>query len=281
MIEHLHFYPDDQKILSFRPNIVFSGTLNVNSQWTSAAHRHNFCEIMYIAGGEGSIRIDGEHYNVKTGDIVVYNSGTFHEEQCLSEGFVILFFAVDNLRISGLDEGCIIPKNACPVIDAGSYDDVLKPFISVMVHELTNKKAHYKAISTSIATMFCYYIFRLYDIKFENSNYTDICNKAKKYIEENYKSDISLDTIASSVHISKSHFVHIFRETVGLSPMKYLLHKRLTKAKQLLGHTDMPIRTIALKVGYENALTFSRVFKNSENISPTNYRNSLRYFSKT
>jgi len=279
MKEHLHFYPDDEKILSFRPRVVFSGTLSADKKWSSNVHRHNFCEIMYVTGGVGEINIENEQYPIKTGDIVVYNTGVFHEERSFGENFTILFFAVDNLQIPGLSEGCIVPMDACPVIEAGSYDDVLKSFLSVMVNELTQKKAHYKAISTNIASMFCYYILRLYDVKVENPRHTEICNEAMRYIEDNYQSDISLDTIAGSIHLSKYHFVRIFKETLGISPMKCLLHVRLSAAKDLLGRTELSIRDIACAVGYENALTFSRVFKNSEDISPTEYRNNVRGYS--
>lgn len=280
MAEHYHYYPDDEKILSFRPRVVFSGTLDVSEDWSARVHRHNFCEIMYINRGACTIKIENEQYSVKVGDIVVYNSGVFHEEASLGGELSVLFFAVDNLQIPGLTEGCIVPLDACPIIEAGSYDDVLKAFLSVMVDELTQKNAHYKAISTHIATMFCYYILRLYDVKVENPRHVEISNEAMRYIEDNYKSDISLDTIASSVHLSKHHFVRIFKETQGISPMKYLLRVRLLAAKDLLGRTELSIGEIATAVGYEHALTFSRVFKNSEDISPTEYRNNVRGFSK-
>ena len=279
MTEHFHYYPDDEKILSFRPRVVFSGILNAGEDWHGSVHSHNFCEIMYITKGSGTISIENEQYSIKVGDIVIYNSGVFHEEKSVDREFSVLFFAVDNLHIPGLADGCIVPIDACPVIEAGSYDDTLKSFLSVMLKELTQKEAHYKAISTSIATMFCYYILRLYDVKIENPRHVEICNDAMKYIEENYSCDISLGSIAKSVHLSKYHFVRIFKETLGVSPMKCLLRVRLSTAKDLLGSTDKSIKEIAMDVGYENALTFSRVFKNSENISPTDYRNNVRGFT--
>jgi len=140
MAEHYHFYPDDEKILSFRPRVVFSGTLLVNEDWAATVHRHNFCEVLYINCGACTIKIENEEYSAKAGDIVVYNTGVFHEEESLGGEFSSLFFAVDNLQIPGLPEGCIVPLDAYPIIEAGSYDDVLKSFLSVMVDELTQKK---------------------------------------------------------------------------------------------------------------------------------------------
>lgn len=279
MAEHHHFYPDDKKILSFRPHFVFSGILNCGGNWSNGMHAHNFCEIMHITSGTGATHTESGQYSFKAGDIVVYNSGVLHEEWSLGDDLSILFFAVDNLHIPGLAEGCLIPTDASPVIEAGNYADVLKTFLSVMLDEITQKEAHYKAISTNIATMFCYYILRLYDIKVENPHQTDLCNKAKQYIEDNFNQDISLDTIAGSIHLSKHHFIRIFKEAMGISPMKYLLDVRLEAAKVLLGRTDKSIKEVAGEIGYENALTFSRVFKNSENISPTEYRKRVRDYT--
>ena len=275
MAEHHHFYPDDKKFLNFRPHFIFSGMLNCGGNWSNGMHGHSFCEVMHITNGAGVARTEHGQYPFKAGDIVVYNSGVLHEEWSMVDDLSILFFAVDNLNIPGLSEGCLIPTDASPVIESGVYADVLKSFLSVMLNEITQKEPHYKAISTSIATMFCYYILRLYDFKVENPHQTDLCNKAKQYIDENYNKDISLDTISGSIHLSKHHFIRIFKEAIGISPMKYLLDVRLETAKNLLCKTDMSIKEIAAEVGYENPLTFSRVFKNSENISPTDYRKKL------
>jgi len=276
--EHLHFYPSDEKVLSLRPRVFFSGLINCDLTWSSDIHRHNFCEIMYISEGEGKAHIENEAFTFKTGDVVIYNTGVLHLEKSMSDHLSILFFAVGDLQIPGLPNGFIIPADAQPVIESGRYDDVLKSFLLNMVDEHTNKKTHYKAISTHIASMICYYLLRLYDIKAENPTHIKVCEQAKKIINANYHTTIDLDTIVDSIHFSKHHFVRVFRETVGMSPMRYLLNTRLSAAKDLLGNTDMPIQLIANNVGYENALTFSRVFKNNENISPTEYRNSIRSY---
>ena len=275
-MEHLHFYPDQEKIISFKPRVIFSGLLNGRKGWSGGMHAHNFCEIMYISAGEGLLMVEGKEFSVRTGDIVVYNTGVFHEEHCVSDEIAILFFAVGNISIPGMNDGCIVPADACPVIEAGSYDDVLKSFLSVMVTELNEKNNHYKAISTGIASLFCYYILRLYGIKIENSSLVEVCENAKDYIHQNYRQDLNLDTLIAKFHVSKYYFVRTFREYTGLAPMKYLLFVRMSAAKDLLSRTDMSIGKIAYEVGYLSAANFSRVFKNSESISPTEYRSNAK-----
>jgi AraC-like DNA-binding protein len=273
-LRHLHFYPDQTKIISFHPRVVFTGTLEGGPNWSNGIHSHNFCEIMYITDGSGVCVIEGVEYPVRAGDIIVYNTGVFHEERSAGERLSILFFAAD-IQIPGMAAGCVVPEDAPPIIQAGSYDETLKTFISVMVSELEQKQAHYKAISTHIAGLFCHYILRLYGVKLENQGHSEICQRAKQYLDNHYREDINLSRIADGVHLSKYHFIHIFKEHTGMTPMKYLLFVRMSAAKELLAREGLPIGEVAAAVGYENALAFSRVFKNSEAISPTEYRKKV------
>jgi len=220
--------------------------------------------------------IQNQSYPVRTGDIVVYNTGIFHNEWCTGSELSMLFFAVDSVSIPGLKNGCIVPNDACPVAESGSYDDVLGSILAVMVSELEQKRTHYKAICTHIAAIFCHYILRLYEIKGQRPASVDICENAKHYIQKNYAKDMNLDKIARESHISKYYFLRTFKEYTGISPMKYLLFVRMSAAKDLLSKTDKPIGVVAREVGYDSAQTFSRVFKNSENISPSEYRNLIR-----
>jgi transcriptional regulator GlxA family with amidase domain len=148
-----------------------------------------------------------------------------------------------------------------------------------MVDELDQKKVHYKAIATNIASAICHFILRLYGVEVKNPDHIEICNKFYIYVEQNYQSDINLDTFADNVYVSKYHFIHMFKEATGISPMKYLHFVRLSAAKDLLGSTEMPVQEIAASIGYNNAQSFSRAFKNSESISPTEYRENVRDYS--
>jgi transcriptional regulator GlxA family with amidase domain len=57
-----------------------------------------------------------------------------------------------------------------------------------------------------------------------------------------------------------------------MSPQEYLMQVRMKHACDLLKETDLPIKMIASSVGYENALTFSKIFKHKEGVSPLDYR---------
>ena len=94
---------------------------------------------------------------------------------------------------------------------------------------------------------------------------------AISYINNNYH-HIKVHDIANYIGINRSYLTAIFKKKLGISPQEYLVTFRLKKAAEMLTNTTMPIQDIAEKIGYENPLTFSKMFKQSYGLSPKHYR---------
>jgi len=110
--------------------------------------------------------------------------------------------------------------------------------------------------------------------KEENTKKT--VQKAIKYINANYKKDISLDEVSEHVHISPYYFSKLFKKEQKVNFIDYLTELRINKAKELLTTTDMSIKEICSTVGYSNPNYFSRSFKKNVGISPTEFKEGLR-----
>jgi AraC family transcriptional regulator len=98
--------------------------------------------------------------------------------------------------------------------------------------------------------------------------------RALDYIEANLHLDLSVAHIAEQVTMSESHFSHVFRETVGLPPHRYLRDRRIERAKALLRECDMPLSEIAQRVGCSSASNFSVLFHGATGTTPRTYRNA-------
>lgn len=96
-----------------------------------------------------------------------------------------------------------------------------------------------------------------------------------EYISENYDKNITVKDIAKSVHLSQSQFSRNFKKQKGTSPYEYLLSVRLTKSKELLKNTSLPISEIAYRTGFASDSNFIYFFKKEEGISPLKFRNIL------
>lgn len=83
---------------------------------------------------------------------------------------------------------------------------------------------------------------------------------------------VKVSDVARSIGINRSYLTSIFKKKTGFSPQEYLLQCRLNAARDLLLNTDHSVQEVARQVGYENPLTFSKMFKNAYGVSPRNYR---------
>ncbi len=72
--------------------------------------------------------------------------------------------------------------------------------------------------------------------------------------------------------VSEAHFARSFKDAFGVPPHRYLLTRRIERAKAMLRDTDMPIIDIALDTGWNSLGTFGRVFKDVTGDSPTELR---------
>lgn len=101
----------------------------------------------------------------------------------------------------------------------------------------------------------------------------DIVDDIKKYIEENYADeDLSLNSMASHVNFSPNHLSMIFSQQTGNTLIKYLTDFRMNKAKELLKCTNKKSSEISIMVGYKDPHYFSYLFKKTQGVTPTQFR---------
>lgn len=99
----------------------------------------------------------------------------------------------------------------------------------------------------------------------------DVVERVKKYIETNYMNEISLDTLAQYVSMSTFYLSRIFSKTENIHIREYIIKIRMEKAKTMLQEKNIPIKKIAMDVGYTDVNYFSKAFKKYEKISPKQY----------
>ena len=102
---------------------------------------------------------------------------------------------------------------------------------------------------------------------------------AKTYMNYNYKSDIKLQDIASSIHMSPNYFHKLFTSACGITPLQYLIKIRIEKAKSALMCSERTITDIAENCGFNSYSYFCTVFKKHCVMTPTEFRkNGNKYY---
>lgn len=102
------------------------------------------------------------------------------------------------------------------------------------------------------------------------------CRMAMALIAHRYGECIGIEDIARAAGMSKFHFIRKFRHEIGVTPGAFLQHYRITRAMQLLGDTNRPIRGIGKEVGYSDPAAFSRAFLKLTGVQPYRFRQIQR-----
>jgi len=92
------------------------------------------------------------------------------------------------------------------------------------------------------------------------------------YINENIYKDLKLEDIAGKSNLSSTYFHRIFKQLFQATPVNYMIERRMSAARQMLTTTDLSVRDIAWRAGYENEFYFSRIFKKHVGMSPSEFR---------
>lgn len=97
-----------------------------------------------------------------------------------------------------------------------------------------------------------------------------------EYIDAHLGGTITVETLASVAGLSPYHFCRVFKQSKGVSPHGYLVHRRVDRAKELIAGTDLSLAEIALIAGFSDQSHCSRSFRRQLGISPSEYRWSTR-----
>lgn len=100
-----------------------------------------------------------------------------------------------------------------------------------------------------------------------------LVSTAVGFIEQHFREHIDLLMLCEACgDVSRQYFCRVFRERTGMRPVEYILHKRIEYAKQLLAHTDLEVREVAERSGFESESYFFRCWKRTEKETPAAYR---------
>jgi len=271
----------DIKNLSFQLESITKS--KYDSDWHSTLHTHPFTELFYVVDGKGEFNIQGQRFPVKANDFVIINPQVEHTE--LSSPDEPLEYIV--LGIRGLSF-----SNLTPVSEGGhpfsffnlrdEQKDILR-YLNAMVQEATSQQMSYELVCHNLLEILLIKILRHQHFDLEvgkQSKATKDISFIKHYLETYYHESIQLEDLASMTHLSRFYISHSFKKEIGMSPMEYLIDIRIKESKILLRTTNYSISQVADIVGFTTPTYFSKQFRKSTGISPTDYREQYQGVQK-
>lgn len=254
--------------LSFR--LLSISSSKFEDDWTSYPHSHRFTEIFFIKSGTGYMQIENETIPVKADSLVLIGAQVLHTE--FSNSSDPLDYYV--LGVEGLKINTDRPAEYSVVNSSANSSSIRLCFESIL-REMHNKKTCYEEICQHYLAILILLIYRKDHVSYElvePQNSSRECHKARRYIEDNYHSKITLDLLADNCNITKYYLSHQFTELYGKSPIAYLTEVRISAAKDLLTTTSYSIEEIAGSTGFSSSSYFSQTFQKICHVSPQQYR---------
>jgi len=246
---------------------------NVTTMPRSMHEHKNLVEILIVDDGAGIFIIDGERYTAKKGDLILYNSGSVHDEFGGSGNNLSTYcVAISNLKLANLPVNKILPEEYSPIMPSGEYFDELLSIFRAIERESyrTNCAETANLLALALVAKICT-MFETHGQP-RRQKIPTLSSRAKDFIDAHYTENIKLEDIANAVYTNVYNLSKVFKAEIGISPMKYVILRRMGEAQNLLINTDMTITRIALSVGYNNSNYFQNVFKDFMKMTPKEYR---------
>lgn len=232
--------------------------------------------IQIILSGQGVFRMNKQSRKLSAGQILILPNGVKWECQADKKNpWQYAWITVDGRNVLS----CL--KNAgfvtSPVRDCNCTADrfvkIIEEILSTTELTLSNELRRNSCLCELLALLVETKTTKREEC--QGGSQDSYVQSAIQYIHQNYD-HIKVNDIASYIGINRSYLTSIFKSKLKVSPQEYLVNYRLNKGKQLLQMTNQSIQEIALQIGYENPLTFSKMFKNTYGISPRYYRQSVQ-----
>ncbi|MBR6114905.1 MAG: helix-turn-helix domain-containing protein [Oscillospiraceae bacterium] len=247
---------------------------------TVGYHYHEFYKLVFLLSGSGSYTVEGRHYQLIPGDIVLVGSRCVHKPQ-FEPGFnyerVILYISPELLR-AGSSEDFLLEH-----VFAGKKGHVLRSGeefrrkMLSMTSQLEGEMAGRKPGASILARCT---LFRMLVTIGREMDRTDVSPAGPaapkdekileilRFLDTNLTEDISIDELASRFYISKYHMMRRFREETGTSIHTYLSEKRLLLARELI-RSGATATEACFQSGFRSYSAFSRAYSKLFGVTPT------------
>lgn len=254
-------------------------------------HAHEFTELVIILGGTALHVTDTGHYPITAGDVFVINHTMSHGfEDCAGLRLCNIMYDPQQLLLTQSDIYQLSGYHALFVVEPlyrenHTLSNTLRlaidelnrvdGIISKLIEEYTGKSAGYASMIHAYFMQLVVYLSRLHSSRTnDRSGSVSRLADALTLIETAFHQPLTLPMLADSAHLSVNQFMRLFKETFGLSPMQYVIRRRITRACQLLADHRLTISGVAQQVGFADSNYFSRMFKQVMGQSPQAYRKS-------
>ena len=244
--------------------------------WHSVPHTHNHMELFFIVGGKGQFLIEDQLHPVDVNHLVIINPNVTHTEVSLNaQPLEYIVLGIEGIELAASDTS----HRQFSILDR--YESVeISGCLRNILREMEQKNTGYEDVCQAYMEILIIRLMRTTALAVPAEPQTVSVNRqcaaVRRYIDLHFKEPLTLEQLAEEGHMNKFYLSHAFKREYGISPINYMISKRIEESKYLLTETDLSMSQIAQLLGFSSLSYFSQVFHRTQGISPKEYRNSQK-----
>ncbi len=264
-----------ENLLGSVARLLYVSTAKFGVDWHSIPHSHSHAELFYVVGGIGQFQIEDELHSVSADMLVIVNPNVEHTEMSLDDNpleYIVL--GVDGLELSNLDG----LDSRYRILNFQGSEDVLGCLRNI-VRETEGKQSGYELICQNYLNILITRLMRGTALSSSRSSTGQSIRQSaivRRYIDAHYKEPLTLDLLAKVTHMNKYHLAHAFKDEYNISPISYLINRRIEESRYLLRETGMTLTQISQVLGFSSPSYFSQSFRRVTGMGPLEYRKSVQ-----
>ena len=275
---------DENFSLNSMEDLFFVSRRKQSEHLMPSSHFHSTYEAYYLLSGERYFFIKDRTVLLKAGDFILIQPNVLHkttnaaqpEHEKIILNFREAFLPCINgsflktLHKAFQDDYLIIHFSM-------HYKIQFEDYLLKIVNEAQELKNGYDNMIQSLIVQLLVFISRYLEQskpnipEYQNPMHERI-SQIVRYININYKKDLTLQYVADRFFISPFYLSRTFKDVTGFSFVQYVNSLRIKEAKKLLQETSLKVYTIAERVGFGSITHFNRIFKEVTSHSPLYYR---------
>jgi AraC-like DNA-binding protein len=268
-------------------SLLLVGHQKCSPEWHQQPRKIQHHSIWLIIKGKGSFTINGTHYPAEPGKFFCFSPGMDVERQTDPEQpLEYYFFRFHYTETFDEKEQWISRSSNESVFPLeGMYTVHNAPQLIYLFEQLDilwKRRGHMTAMRRKILLLE-FFLMLVQDFRAQKiaGDTTAAIELTQDYMVGHYQEPFTLEGLAQMAGLSISHYSRLFKKYIGYSPIDYLTHLRVDRAKELLVLSDYRLKSIANSVGYTDEFYFSRIFKKVTGVSPRDYAKKHRFMAVT
>lgn len=234
--------------------------------------------LIYCVDGNGWYKIDGKKYSVKSSQYFILPKSIPHEYGADEDSFWNIYWIHFNGdHASVYADGADTPNTINVAVNSRINDriTIFEEILTTLQHHEDIEDLRYASslLHHFLASMRYLHQFRKAKTKNDKENKErNIVDAAIHFMMENIENRICLDDVLQYIGYSHTHLNTIFKQATGCTPLQYINRMKIEQACMLLSTTNLKINQICYKIGIEDQLYFSRLFRKTMGTTPSQYR---------